>query len=124
MPDAMIVERTSSDARTADVLSTQARLDAIILSAEAYCRQSGGVYPANFEQMMAPPPSISRCRLHATDIVDGWGRPIFYAVVGGRTVIASAGSDGRFSTADDIARPEASDMHAEAFQIPAECGGQ
>lgn len=121
MPSTTVVERTPEDSRTSDVLATQARLDAVILAAESYCRQHGGVYPENFEQMMTLPPAIAKCDVGVTDLIDAWGRPIYYSVLAGHIVVASAGSDGLFTTADDIGRPAKSDPHAETFELPAEC---
>lgn len=123
LPEAMIVERSRDDARSADVLLTQARLDAIIRSAEIYCQVNNGQYPHTFEQMVAMMPRTSECALEATDLVDAWDQPIFYAVSAGRPILWAAGEDGRFTTSDDIGWPTAADAHTELFELPTDCLG-
>lgn len=126
MPATTVVERTRDEARMYDVLVTQARVDAIILAAEAYCRANRNAYPASIERLISPPPAVlaqmAKCRLPAEDLNDSWDRPIFYAIIQGRLVVRSAGPDGRFSTIDDIGLPEAADARiSEAFDITHEC---
>lgn len=128
MPETTVVQATPSESRTHDVLVTQARIDAIILAAEAYCRLNGNVYPTTFQQMIEPPAKIAEnmrgCRLDAENVVDSWDRPIFYAIVARRLVIKSAAGDGRFTTSDDIGRPDPTDQHVESFRIAEECARQ
>ena len=126
MPATDLIERTRDESRTYDVLMTQARIDAIIRAAEAYCRANHSAYPASIERLISPPPAIlaqmARCRLTAEDLNDAWGRPIFYAIIEGRLVVRSAGADGRFSTIDDIGPPEPADARiAETVDIAHEC---
>ncbi len=127
MPRTTVVEATPRDSRQIDVLVTQARIDAVILAAEAYCRLNRGVYPTTFEEMESPPDSffaaMKMCRIDADASTDSWGRPIFYAVIAGRLIVHSAGMDGRFTTADDISIPLVEDQHAETFNIETECTG-
>lgn len=123
LPETMVVDRTTQDDRTAGVLMTQARLDAIILAAEAYCRLNDGKYPRTFEEMMIGLPGMTQCALDALDVSDAWDRPIFYAWSVNHPVLQSAGADGQFTTADDIGWPKSSDLHIESFDIPSECRG-
>lgn len=125
MPTATIVHATEGDSRTHDVRMTQARIDAIVLAAEAYCQLSGGRYPANFEDMMHPASTIAEgmreCRLDRHAVMDAWDRPIFFAVSANRLIVVSAGPDGVFTTADDIELPIAGERHAESFDWRSEC---
>lgn len=125
MPATTIVQATEDDSRTHDVRMTQARIDAIVLAAEAYCQLSRGRYPASFEDMMHPSTSIAegmpKCRLDRNAVVDAWDRPIFFAVTANRLRVVSAGPDGVFTTADDIELPAVGDRHAESFDWRAEC---
>lgn len=125
MPATTTVEATSADSRTHDVRLTQARLDAIVLAAEAYCQLSGGRYPDSFEAMTNPAPAIAEgmpnCRLERHAIVDAWDRPIFFAITANGLLVVSAGADGVFTTADDIKLPVAGERHAESFDWQAEC---
>ena len=127
MPATTVVERTRDEVRMYDVLVTQARIDAIVRAAEAYCRANHNAYPASIERLISPPPAISaqmaRCRLPAEDLNDSWDRPIFYAIIQGHLIVRSAGPDGRFSTIDDIGLPEAADARtSETFDVAHECG--
>jgi hypothetical protein len=125
LPALTRIDSVPGENRDHSMLMTQARLNAIIVAAEAYCRNSGGAYPASLEEMLMPSPSaaakLSRCRLEEHMLVDGWDDPIFYAVVDGRVVLRSAGADKRFSTRDDVGRPVPSDQHSESFTVAAEC---
>lgn len=121
MPETTIVERTLQETRSHDVLATQARVDAFILAAEAFCRLSGGVYPEGVDQMLTPPAAMWSCRLQASSLNDAWGQPIFYSVIRGELVVRSAGPDGRFATGDDIGTPTGAEAYAERFEIPDEC---
>jgi hypothetical protein len=125
MPETTVVEATAEESRTYDVLVTQARIDAIIVAAEAYCRLNANAYPAAFQEMIEPPSAISArmlgCRLDAEGVLDSWGKPIFYAVMAGRIIVRSAGADGRFTTEDDIGQPGRADAHVEAFDVGREC---
>lgn len=128
MPATLVIERTREEIRMYDVLVTQARIDAIILAAEAYCRANHNAYPSSTERLISPPPAIlpqmAKCRLAKEDLNDSWDRPIFYAIIDGHLVVRSAGPDGRFSTIDDIGLPEAADARiAETFDIGHECRG-
>lgn len=128
MPATTIVEATEGDSRTHDVRMTQARLDAIVLAAEAYCQLSGGRYPASFEDMIHPTTAIAEgireCRLDRHAIVDAWDRPIFFAVTADGLLVVSAGPDGVFTTADDIKLPVAGERHSESFDWRAECASR
>lgn len=123
LPETMVVERTPGDTRSAGVLMTQARLDAIIVAAEAYCRLSNGSYPRTFEDMVIGLPGMTNCTLDTMDVKDAWDQPIFYAPSGDRPMLESAGADGRFTTTDDIGWPNTSDIHVESFDLSRECGG-
>lgn len=128
MPATDLIERTRDESRTYDVLVTQARIDAIIRAAEAYCRANHNAYPSSIERLISPPPTIlpqmAKCRLTKEDLNDAWDRPIFYAIIDGHLVVRSAGPDGRFSTIDDIGLPEAADAKiTETFDIVHECRG-
>lgn len=125
MPASTIVEASGADARSGDVLTTQARVDALILAAEAYCRLNGGRYPQSLDAMASPPErftsAMRNCRLSPESYFDAWSRPIFYGVIEERLVIRSAGVDGRFATADDISIPTELDRYVEEFSIAAGC---
>jgi hypothetical protein len=125
MPATDLIYKVPGESRDYATLMTQARLDAIIVAAEAYCRSNGGTYPASLEELLMPKATVaaklSRCRLEEHVLVDGWGDPIFYAVVNGRLIISSAGADKRFSTRDDVGRPLPSDPHSESFSVADKC---
>lgn len=121
MPAMTNVERTAADSRSKEQLVSQARIDAFILAAEAACRSNGGAYPESLDGLLTLPDQASQCRLRHTDLHDGWGRAIFYGVVGDGFIIRSAGPDGLFATPDDIGPPTLDDPHAETFDLPVVC---
>lgn len=125
LPETDVVELTANDNRTEDELTTQARIDAILVAAVAYCVAEGGTYPASFDALaaraMSLPDSLRRCELDPTAHHDAWGRPIFFGVIGGRVHVQSAGKDGVFSTPDDIGVPEPASRFATAIRIPRDC---
>lgn len=125
LPATLVVEATEADTRTHEVRVTQARIDGLAVAAEAYCRLADGEYPASLSDLMNPPDAfveqMRQCPVKRHHLSDAWGRPIFYAVVGRRLIIASAGADGVFSTVDDIGLPALSDRHAETYDWRSEC---
>lgn len=125
LPETTVVEKTIADSRSYDVLVTQARIDAIIAAAEAFCRLNAGTYPATYEELTHAPPEIDdkmpRCRLDPNDLTDAWGQPIFYSAEGGRLMVRSAGADGLFTTPDDVREPASNDPHIEEFDLKTEC---
>ncbi len=126
MPAGDFVTSSAAESRPYRVVLTQARIDAIAMSAAAYCAVEGS-YPPSYEAMVqfrrSMPAHLTGCAFRDDhDLLhDGWGQPIYYSVVGAQVHIASAGPDGRFTTADDVTLPKADDSLAEAIELSRDC---
>ena len=106
---------------------TKARLDVIRLVLEEYClsQQKPG-YPstlADLLQFSHEKLAGAQCQFREDDFRDYWGRPIYYELRTGLPYLVSAGPDGRFTTPDDIAMPEASDSTAMIVDVTKYCKG-
>jgi len=124
-PEHTRVEATADDSRSYETLVTQARVTQIILAASRYCVSHGGSYPTSFDEMFrfrATLPGGDRgCTIEDHVLKDGWEQPIFYWSDGDTFVVISAGEDGRFTTNDDVARPDSTDKHAEVVDVRNVC---
>jgi hypothetical protein len=106
---------------------TKARLDIVRLTLEEYClAQSKPSYPRTLSDLL--PFSKKRlggaqCKFREDDFLDYWGRPIYYELRLGLPYLVFAGRDGRFTTSDDIAMPEASDTSAMVVDVTKYCKG-
>jgi len=125
MPETTQVNATADESRSYDSLVTEARIDAIILASEAYCRLNDNRYPGAYKEMIHPPEKIARrmhgCLLDSSNVSDSWGRPIYYGYTSNHVIVRSPGPDGRFTTEDDIGTPSSNDAHTEPFDIAREC---
>lgn len=103
-------DSTSQD-DAARELVTKARIAEIIFAAERVCA-TVGAYPTSLVALLEfgnSLPSTASCRFHEHDFLDGWGVPIYYGVGDSGPFAVSAGTDGRFTTDDDIGTPTGTD---------------
>lgn len=124
LPSGLYVEKTPQDARTADVLTTQARLDNIAIASEYYCSQKER-YPASLTELrdFATASGRTTCILAADDTLDAWDRRIRFTAGEGAPDVTSPGPDGRFATVDDVGLPRPPDPKALQVNLAQECGG-
>jgi hypothetical protein len=121
-PNGNIASAVAGETRDLATIATQLRVSALAVAAHNVCVAQGGVFPTSITPLLRGPTrhvAISeRCGLTKDDATDSWGRPIFFGVVAGSLVVASAGVDGVFGTADDIGSPTAAGPHARRFTSP------
>jgi len=109
------------------VTLTKARMSSVLLAATMFCLSHHDEYPTRTSTLLAYAASFppdSPCRIHPEDLVDAWDKPIYFGVISGRLVLASAGRDGQFATEDDIVPPRNIGVQdAMSLNVRAICGG-
>src|SRR5687767_12961107 len=107
---------------SADEVLTMARMNNLADVATKYCMIRGG-YPENLTMLAAFSDSIARtsCGVRRDSYQDAWDRPVYYGVNNRAPVITSAGADGVFSTADDVAMPSEGERADGELGSPDDC---
>jgi hypothetical protein len=110
---------------SAEVVLTRARLSNVADLATKYCVVRGA-YPEALTALGAFSDSLagSDCGVRRDSYLDAWDRPVYYGISNGTPVIVSAGVDGAFSTADDVALPSGGEPAKGDLGAPHDCSAE